>query len=731
MSNSVFRGNSEGRQMQDISDAGSELSAHRLMLLLKREKWWIIGSICIALVVATIYLFLAPDVYRVDALLKIQSPQMDSALGGFSAGSGSGSGSGASGALGMLGLQQSPAESAIPVIKSRAVVGRTVKNLDLDIISWRDSFPIFRRSSKENKPTLVLSKFNVSDELLGDKFSIVFAGARSFSVTGPSGKVIGHGQVGTEFSHQVDDGLHISLLVKHVSAQHWPVTFKVLRQPWLQAVKTLQKHLELKPESHGSGVLTIALKGKNKSLLQKTVNSVVANYQRENRRQQSEQAHKTLVFLKTQLPRLKEKVDSAESKLQKFEEKRQPVNLSAQGEALLSQVSNLQDKKSKLKLKIAELEQQYTSKYPAMQAAQNQVAQLREQEHELQHQIDKLPSSQKKLFSLKRNLKVSTELYTNLLSRVQTLRVVQAGDAGNVQVIDSADYPVKPVSPRPKLVLLIGLVLGLVIGIGRVLIRASFERNAALQLKRIRDAIDAPVYAAVPWSRKVARGEKAARKAGTHRPIAARDLPQDETSIALAKARTMISFELEKESGNVLLLNSVDANVGKSFVAINLAVLFAESGKRVLLVDADLSSGGLTNYFASAGDSRGFSDLLEEGVSIAEVLQKTEHDRVDIIHSGKTASIHPGSSTSRKLLLIIEELRGDYEVVIVNAAPLSTAIGATLGQGAVGESLSLLVTTRHDFAENEEEHRFIVGALESRDRLGGIIVNDCQYSPCE
>jgi len=421
MSDQLHLSTSEmARKSPDHAD--DEIDIGRLLTILFAGKWWITGCLAVVIGLAIVYLWITPQTYTADALLQIQATD-SSPLSQMSAQAGGGLGTGA---VSLLGLSQSTARSEIPIITSREVLGKTVHDLNLSTDAHPVYLPVVGGTFSDKSAKVDVGRFDVPEALFNEPFRLTVAGDQTYRLSGPDGEHFLDGRIGQAASGKTADGQNVELFVRSTSiTSQASVAFTLTKKAWLTQVQSLRKQLRVEEVESGSGVLNLSLDGQDPEKTARIVNSVAEDYLAQNVEARSEQAAQSLEFLKGQLPRLKGKVTVAESKLAEYQESNQPVDLTAQSQALLTQVSSLEDKRSQLQLKVAELSQQYTSEYPPVQAARDQLAQLRRQSRDLQKNIDKLPNSQKQMLGLQRDVAVNTQLYTALLNRSQELQVAK------------------------------------------------------------------------------------------------------------------------------------------------------------------------------------------------------------------------------------------------------------------------------------------------------------------
>lgn len=701
----------------ETGQADDELDIGHLFGLISGGKWWIIGGAIIALLLGYLYLAVTPNTYSVDALLKIQSTQ-DSPTSGMS-----------SKAAALFGGRQSTAKSEIPIITSREVLGKTVRDLNLAIKSHPKQLPIIGGLFGESNAELTVSRFDVPKSLQGKPFELKFKSATQYQLIGPRGEAIANGTVGKAASGMTQSSESVGLFVRHATASHWPTTFTLSKKPWLSEVSSLQSGLAVEETPQESGVLTITLEGQDQRQITQIVNSVAENYVKQNVEARSQQAAQSLKFLKSQLPKLKSKVNGAEAKLANYQEEHQPVDLSAKGQALLSQASSLENKRSQLKLKIAELSDQYTNQYPEVQAARNQLAQLKQQSEQLKKNINKLPDAQKQMLGLQRDVKVNTELYTALLNRAQELRIAKAGTVGNVRIVDKAVDPIKAVAPKSKLVLLLSLILGGVLGVGFVLLRAALRRGID-DPKEIETRLGLAVYSVIPFSNWLARQSARARRRREQAPILARDNPGEVASEALRTLRTSLYFAQMEAGSNVILMTGPSPGVGKSFVSMNLAYLLSEAGQSVAVVDGDMRKGRLHEFLAERERDPGLSQVLTGQLSLADALRPLDDSNVSILTSGQIPP-NPSELLMREAFpQLMEELRQRFDLVLVDAPPILAVTDAAVIAASVPGIVTFMMVGAgmHPVAELEESVKRL---SRGEHKVAGVVFNAYQQKHAE
>jgi len=566
-------------------DDNHEIDLMGLLGTLIDHKWLIAGVTGVFMAAGVAYALLATPVYQANALIQVEAKKNDPL--GFSDISS------------MLG-KESPSATEIELIKSRRNIGAAVDNLKLDIEVEPNRFPLIgefmaRRFKPDAENPVASPLFGMSSygwggekldiaelelpkELLGKQLTLISGEAGSFTLLDEDDNVLAKGLVGTTIN---ENG--VKLLVETLQANPG-TTFSVVRQPRLTTIMAYQKALDIAERGKESGMIGMALEDTNPEVAIQTLNEIARLYVQQNIERTSAEAAQSLGFLKDQLPQVRKDLEKAENALNAFQIRSKSIDISLEAKAILDQIVALDTSISTLKLQQAEMDRKFTPQHPAYRALMGQLAELTAKQNRLAKQVEGLPSTQQELLSLTRDLKVSTEIYTQLLNKSQELDVMRAGAVGNVRLIDTADVDLRfPVKPKKPLIVLISTLLGAFLAIGYVLFRKALNRG--VQNPDDIEKLGLPVYASIPFSslQKV-EDEKSPGGRGTRvTPLLASSHPTDLAIEGLRSLRTSLHFAMLEADNNRLMISGPSPKVGKSFVSANLAAVIAQSGQRVLL----------------------------------------------------------------------------------------------------------------------------------------------------
>jgi len=658
------------------------------------DQKWLIGAFTGAFMAAGVaYAVLATPVYLANALVQVEPKKND--MLGFSDLSS------------MLG-GQSPSVTEIGIIKSRAVIGKTVDDLRLDIDVTPNTFPVIggflaRRYRGESEfsvapprfgfnsyawggERLEFTRLNLPKELLGKKLTLVAGEQQRFQLLDDNDNLLVEGVAGATFSQDGVEGL-----IERLQAN--PGTrFEVVRNPRIVTIQGYQDALDISEQGKESGIIRLALASADAAEAVKILNKIAALYVDQNVRRTSAEAAQSLAFLQSQLPQVKRDLAKASDALNAYQTHGKTVNISLETQSVLGQSVALETRISELKMQQAELDRKFTKQHPAYRALMSQIGELTQQQKALEGKVGDLPATQQELLNLTRDVEVASQIYTQLLNKSQELDIVRAGAVGNVRLIDPADVDLtSPVKPKKALIVLIATFLGAFLGVALVLLRKSLSRG--LEGPEAIEQLGLPVYASIPYSalQREEDTKKGRAKISAETPaylLALRN-PTDLSIESIRSLRTCLHFAALDSTNNRIMISGPSPQVGKTFVSSNLAAVMAQSGQRVLLIDADMRKGHLHKTL-NVPIANGLSDLLVKRCSIEQAINTVEIDNLHFISRGQ---VPPNPS---ELLMhanfrdLLAELSQRYDVVIIDTPPLLAVTDAAIVGREAG--ISLIVT---------------------------------------
>lgn len=289
---------------------------------------------------------------------------------------------------------------------------------------------------------------------------------------------------------------------------------------------------------------------------------------------------------------------------------------------------------------------------------------------------------------------------------------VEASDAANspvvkVTVITPATEPTAPVSPRPKVNLALGVLLGLAIGVGAAVLREVLDTT----VKSLDDVQH--LTGAVPL------GLIADDPGVTRRPLVSYGDGTSPRSEAFRQLRTNLQFvDVDRPPRSVVVSSSV-ADEGKSMTSANLAITLAQAGRDVVLVEADLRRPKVADYMKLEGGA-GLTNVLAGQLDLADALQPWGRDRLRVLPSGPLPPNPSEMLGSRQMHDLLRRLLDLTDIVIFDAPPLlpvtDAAVLARLADGVI-------MVARHGRTRKEQLARAVDNLEAVNARLLGTVLN--------
>lgn len=243
-----------------------------------------------------------------------------------------------------------------------------------------------------------------------------------------------------------------------------------------------------------------------------------------------------------------------------------------------------------------------------------------------------------------------------------------SGGANLLTVVDPASPPTEPSSPRVLLNTLIAALIGLLLAIGLVFLFDYLDDT-------IKTAEDIEALVGLPtlgWITRI-RGGKA-----SERSLAALLDGHSAAAEAYRSLRTNVEFATVDEGVQTLLVTSAAPSEGKTTTAANLAVVFAQAGRRTILLDADFRRPGIHEMFGLP-NVRGLSYLLlREGMSISSVVQPTPEQNLVVISTGPPPPNPAELLASQRMKTTLARLADFCDLVIVDSPPLLAVTDAAI-----------------------------------------------------
>jgi polysaccharide biosynthesis transport protein len=261
----------------------------------------------------------------------------------------------------------------------------------------------------------------------------------------------------------------------------------------------------------------------------------------------------------------------------------------------------------------------------------------------------------------------SRTLYEDLLKKLKETGVLKGLKGGDLSIVDPARVPANPSKPNTLLFLAASIAVGLLFGFGGMLIAEGLDRSihSTAQIEQM----GLPLIGILP---SYGGGQATIEGMRGLRTLAA---PRSAYSEAVRSIRSsLVTVGLTEH--RVIVVTSANAHEGKSVTARNLAVSVAQQGKRVVLVDADFRS------TADAGPEfmakEGLSTLLAGPPVAPTLLQVPKQPNLFILPGGATPPNPAELLSSPRMNLLIDELKQQFELVLIDAPPVLPVVDAAI-----------------------------------------------------
>lgn len=317
---------------------------------------------------------------------------------------------------------------------------------------------------------------------------------------------------------------------------------------------------------------------------------------------------------------------------------------------------------------------------------------------QLREQNKLLPEKALQLVRLQREVDLQAALYSQLKGKYQETLIAESSKVKQVSVVKPAVPPNKPVNiPSKLLIVVTGMAMGLIIGIVFAFLAEVFDTSMG-RIEDVEELLQVPVLGVIP----LLEGENDEKKNGNkHRQperTRTRDLvthfrPGSMGTEAFRALRTNLQFLRVDTKGKTYLITSAFVQEGKTVNAINLALIMAQAGNKVLLVDADLRKPlvhkyyglpigpGLTDYVLGNYHwnevINTISDIMLGDFGIDDILKTPGMDTLNIITAGTKPPNPSEILTSHRFKEFLKEVGGKYDFIFIDAPPVMPVADAS------------------------------------------------------
>ncbi len=514
------------------------------------------------------------------------------------------------------------------------------------------------------------------------------------------------------------------------------------------AINAIQENLSVFPVAKNGSVIKIIYQDNVAKRAKDFVDALVDAYMSKSVNKNTTEASQALSFINAQLEKVKAKLKRSAIKLENYKEENNLMNIDSESDVTIKQLSKYRAELSDVKIRenafqslyeefrkgnygaVSSLAKDYpvletllsdfqraksekisllskfTPAHPDIQKANEKIDDikmalesaiesindaLRERRKALEDtlytketKLSKLPEKERDLADLKRTYEVNQKTYQFLLEKQSEMSITKAAKVSGNRVLDRAIVPKKPIKPNKPMILVLSTLLGLMLSSLIVLLRNMFD-NKLKSRDDFAHHTDIPFYGIVPHEK-------------TTNQLFVLEDQQSVASEAMRLIRTNLEFVSAKNKSKVIVVTSTVPGEGKTTTATNLAAVFGMSDKKSIVISLDMRRPMLHRVF-SLTNKVGMSTVLSGSSELKEVIW--EHKKIknlDIITSGPIPPNPSELIQAGHLERVIEELRANYDYIIVDAPPMGALTDAILLMKLADISL---VVFRSEYSEKE------------------------------
>ena len=677
-----------------------------LNVIMRRRRIFLISFVAVFVGVA-LYTFLMKPVFEASSTLHVKDQK--------------GSKGGILGDLAMLN-SSNPVDSEIEILKSRTNAEEVVKRLKLT------------RGISKKSSGLSLKIAEFSSTSTEPDYTIELTGPDSFSVKAADGSPALQGTVGRLISTPT-----LTLLLSELKGETGN-SFRLQQRSFNATVGALRSAVKASEIGKKTNIIKVTYTSTDPVMARDVVNTLVQAYLDQTLAVNTEEASRTVTFVENQLKGTRDELDQSEKNLQAYKSASGVVKLDTEAEELIKKLSEIDKELAAVILnrkqvefalmslqvaqrkgqiytpavfkddpliaamasRLTELEVQRrasvsenTENHPQVKAIQVQIDQLQKkieatyetsrlnltkQETAIKQQLVQyeakmrmLPAAERDLARLMRLSKVNADIYMFLLQKHEEARIAKASTISNINVVDPSITPDTPIKPQKKKNVMLGLLVGLMFGVGAAFFMDYLD-DTIKDEEEAKRALGWPLLAMIP----AIENETNDHKPADHRSrLVVMHKPKSSVSEAFRGLRTAIHFSSLKPDSKVIMITSSFPGEGKSTIAANLALTLAQAGNSVILIDCDLRRPSMNTIFDHSR-TPGVTEVLAGDVTLAAALHHTDIKNISLLTAG-TIPPNPaellGSASMRDLL---DELRGSYDMIIIDAPPVIPVTDAPL-----------------------------------------------------
>ncbi len=640
-----------------------------------RWHWFVLGVI-ITLLGAFIYLRYTPQQYEVASTILIDdkdTSEMPSELSAFED-------------LGLLGNNKKSIDNEIGLLKSRSLMDRVVKDLEINVSYFTQGRVRTSELYKNSLPFKI--NFFSKDSIFYQRdttFSIQAISATNFMLKNSDGTIITEQVFGKNIVTDFGD-MTVTPMAMNSKYVNNDIVVKIL--PLKKVVENLRNRVQVDLLYKKSSLIELRLKAPIKLKAEDILNDLVRQYNKDAVEDKSLIGNNTNIFINERLAVIEKDLTNVDKGVETFKTTNKLTDISSEATLVLENSTELGKKIVDLhtQLKLADYVIDYVTdnteqlipanlgltdgavnsnsarynelllernrilkssgkKNPVIINLDSQLLQLRasiaqglvnlksslnialndatNQENKLYSRINSVPRQEREYRDIQRQQQIIETLYLYLLQKREENAISLAVTVPNAKIIDVADGSNIPIYPKRNITYIVALLLGLIVPFMVFYILFLLD-NKVHTSKDIEAVIKAPFIGDIP-------------KTKIEHNVVVSGIDNGSVAESFRMLRTNINFMLSnvKAVSKTIYVTSTLPNEGKTFIAINLAVVLSLSNKKVLLIGSDMRKPKIAEYLNLSQSDVGLSHfLVDPNLQVPDVIEQLKEHNFDIIQSG-------------------------------------------------------------------------------------------------
>lgn len=326
--------------------------------------------------------------------------------------------------------------------------------------------------------------------------------------------------------------------------------------------------------------------------------------------------------------------------------------------------------------------------------------------------ISRLPVTQRQLGNIERKYRLNDAIYNYLLEKRAEAKITKASNLPDDIIIEPAKVVgSRPISPNKPMNYILSLLLGITIPLGYLSVKSAL--NNKIETKDdLEKLIDVPVL-----------GKILHNKYKTANVMF--EYPKTNIAESFRALRTNLNFYVRGGQKKIIMVTSSLEGEGKSFIALNIAMGYAQSGRKTILLDFDLRKPKI--YFTESGEPKeGISSYLVNNVDINDIIIKSPHENLDYILSGVLPPNPTELIALEKTEELINHLKNIYDYLILDTTPLAQVTDA---YQLINLAEVKVVVARYNYTL-KKVLAFVMKDLKHKEIQNiCIVMNDNKYTP--